>query len=84
MNALKKVIGLAPSEVPFDIFIDRLKEERSRIGRNLVALRSPKMKKKSVGAKKTSKPRTLKALAKRHGMTEAELTAKLLKAGVEL
>ena len=88
MNRLTSVIGPAPSELPFEDFLAKLKTERERVGRGFIALRNaPKTRKaaarKATRAKK-SKPKTLKALAQKHGMSLDDLMLKLKAEGIDL
>lgn len=66
MNNLPRVLGPAPSELPFEVFVQtRLRRERSRVARSLELFRSgvvPSWNKKKKSTTTTkSKPRQSKA-----------------------
>lgn len=71
MDRLVSVIGPAPSELNYEDLITKLRTERERISRSLVALRQPSARKAKAVAKKTTK--TLSALAKQHGLAVGDL-----------
>lgn len=85
MNNLVNIIGLSPSEMPLDEYIEKvLTPERERVRKALENFREtyvPSSKKKAASKTKSkSKPQTvskaaLARLMKKHGLSIEELTA---------
>jgi len=70
MDNLVRVIGKAPSEMPYDLLLERLREERERVRRNLIFLKN-----NPSGKVKKAKGRTKKditAALEAAGLTEEE------------
>lgn len=95
MNSLIRVIGLAPSELTFPIFLDRLKKEKERVAKIIEEMRKTPLKKKTgvirtgtTGAKKLTKAalmheeikqQELARVAEELGVSSIEELKKLLK-----
>lgn len=80
MNNLPRVIDLAPSELPPQAFMERLRRERERIIREIQAFRArggaPKKGKKAP-PKPKSFGREVQALLKKGGLTPEDLVRKI-------
>ena len=72
MNHLARIIGLAPSELPFEAFLTKLSSERQRVRESLEEFRLRKHL-KPVSKAKAKSPSSLAAMQKALGLSPAEL-----------
>lgn len=71
MNHLSRIIGLAPSELPFEAFLTKLSSERQRVRESLEEFRLRKHLKPTPKASRS--PTTLAGMQKALGLSPAEL-----------
>lgn len=68
MNRLPSVIGPAPSELSFEIFKEKLSEERNRVRESLEEFRQRRTK----SGRKPAKPKGVLASLKKAGLSKEE------------